>query len=202
MFFFFALVQHVQPLCLQWSLAQLFPATWVGGISQWSVFISLMSMVNLHLQNKVVGDKGISEIKSKQQNPCSNCMHQPVMSWNNACSTCMHKPVSCMHQPVMSQANACTYCMGSKVSSLSRIYLYSSYFVFGILFWFCRLQSQVWIFAEKQLLPTTRRHVASSYTNKDKVKSLLIFLSYALILQSVVKSDSRHIGSNFGHLFY
>jgi len=180
MFFFFALVQHVQPLCLQWSLAQLFPATWVGGISQWSVFISLMSMVNLHLQNKVVGDKGISEIKSKQQNPCSNCMHQPVMS----------------------QANACTYCMGSKVSSLSRIYLYSSYFVFGILFWFCRLQSQVWIFAEKQLLPTTRRHVASGYTNKDKVKSLLIFLSYALILQSVVRSDSRHIGSNFRHLFY
>jgi hypothetical protein len=27
-----------------------------------------------------------------------------------------------------SQANACRYCMGSKVSSLSQIYLYSSYF--------------------------------------------------------------------------
>ncbi len=38
----------------------------------------------------------------------------------------------CMHQPVTSRADhmvaACTYCMGSKVSSLSRIYLYSSYF--------------------------------------------------------------------------
>jgi hypothetical protein len=33
-----------------------------------------------------------------------------------------------MHWPVMSQANTCTYCMGSLVSSLSRIYLYSSYF--------------------------------------------------------------------------
>ncbi len=104
-FCFFALVQHVQPLCLQWSLAQLFPEARVGGISQWSVFLSLMSMVNLHLQHNVVGDKGISEIKSKQQNPCSNCLHRPVMSWNNACSTCMHKPVSCMHQPLMSQAD-------------------------------------------------------------------------------------------------
>jgi hypothetical protein len=33
-----------------------------------------------------------------------------------------------MLQPVMSQADACTYCMRSKVSSLSPIYLYSSYF--------------------------------------------------------------------------
>jgi hypothetical protein len=74
---------------------------------------------------KVAGDKGISETKSKQQ---SNCMHQPVTSWGNACSTCMDKPVRCMHWPVMSQADACTYCMGSKVSSLSLIYLYSSYF--------------------------------------------------------------------------
>ena len=29
---------------------------------------------------KVGGDKGISETKSKQQSPCSNCMHRPVMS--------------------------------------------------------------------------------------------------------------------------
>jgi len=29
---------------------------------------------------KVAGDKGISEMKSKQQSPCSNCMHQPVTS--------------------------------------------------------------------------------------------------------------------------
>jgi hypothetical protein len=30
---------------------------------------------------KVAGDKGISEEKSKQQSPCSNCMHQLMMSW-------------------------------------------------------------------------------------------------------------------------
>jgi hypothetical protein len=81
---------------------------------------------------------GISEMKSKQQRPCSNCIHQPVMSWENACSTCMHKPLSCMHRPVMSQDNACTYCMGSKVSSLSWIYLNSSYFdgpVFSLFSW-------------------------------------------------------------------
>jgi hypothetical protein len=77
---------------------------------------------------KVAGDKDISETKSKQQSPCSNCMHRPVMSWGNASCTCIHKPVRCMHRPVMSQADTCTYCMGSKVSSLSRIYLYSSYF--------------------------------------------------------------------------
>ncbi len=28
--------------------------------------------------SKVSGDKGISETKSKQQSPCSNCMHWPV----------------------------------------------------------------------------------------------------------------------------
>jgi hypothetical protein len=77
---------------------------------------------------KVAGDNGISDTKSKQQSPCSNCMHQPVTSWGNAHSTCTHKPVRCMHWPVTLQANACTYCMGSKVSSLSRICLYSSYF--------------------------------------------------------------------------
>ena len=77
---------------------------------------------------KVAGDNSISEAKSKQQSPCSNRMHQPVMSWGNACSTCTHKPVRCMHWPVTSQANACTYCTGSKVSSLPRIYLYSSFF--------------------------------------------------------------------------
>jgi hypothetical protein len=79
---------------------------------------------------KVAGDKGISETKLKQQSPCSNCMHRPVMSWGNASSTCMHKPVRWMHRPVTSQADACIYCMGSKVSSLSQIYLYSIYFGF------------------------------------------------------------------------
>ncbi len=64
---------------------------------------------------KVAVGKGISKTKSKQQSPCSKCMHQPAMSWGNACSMCMHRPVMCMHQPVMSQADACTYCMGSKV---------------------------------------------------------------------------------------
>ncbi len=93
---------------------------------------------------KVAGDKGISETKSKQPSPCSNCMHQPVMSWGSTCmhkpvrcmhqpvmswgSTCMHKPVRCMHQPVMSQANARSYCKGSVVLILSQIYLYSSDF--------------------------------------------------------------------------
>jgi hypothetical protein len=42
-----------------------------------------------------------------------------------------------MHRPVMSRADhmvaACTYCMESQVSSLSRIYLYSSYFVIDVL---------------------------------------------------------------------
>ncbi len=40
---------------------------------------------------KVAGDKGISETKSKQQNPSSICMHRPVTPWGKACSTCMHK---------------------------------------------------------------------------------------------------------------
>ncbi len=80
------------------------------------------------MKSKVAGGKGISETKSKQQSPCSNCMHRPVMSLGNAFSTYMHWPVACMHQPVMSQANACPYCMGSKVSSLSQIYLYTRYF--------------------------------------------------------------------------
>jgi hypothetical protein len=93
-----------------------------------------MSMNISLISFKVAGGKGISETKSKQQSPCSNCMHQPVMPWGNACSTCMHWPVMCMHWPVMSQANACTYCMGSKVPSLSRIYLYSSYFGLVYLF--------------------------------------------------------------------
>ncbi len=79
-------------------------------------------------QTKVAGDKGISETKSKQHSPCSNCIPWPVTSWGSACSSCMHKPERCIHRPVMSQANICTYCMGSKVSSLSRIYLHSSYF--------------------------------------------------------------------------
>jgi hypothetical protein len=77
---------------------------------------------------KVTGDKGISEMKSKQWSPCSKHMHWPVKSLGNACSTCMHKPVRCMPWPVMSQADEWTYCMGSKVSSLCQIYLYSSYF--------------------------------------------------------------------------
>jgi hypothetical protein len=86
--------------------------------SKYSTYIRCLMVVNM-VPAKVAGDKGISETKSKQQSPCSNCMHQPVTSWGN---------VRCMHWPVMSQANACTYCLGSKVSSLSQTYLYSSYF--------------------------------------------------------------------------
>jgi hypothetical protein len=51
--------------------------------------------------------------------------YQIVTSWSDACGTYMHHPET-------SQADhevaACTYCMGTKVSSLSLIYLYSSYF--------------------------------------------------------------------------
>jgi hypothetical protein len=43
-------------------------------------------------------------------------MHQPVTSWCAVTSWADHMVV------------ACTYCMRSKVSSLSQIYLYSSYF--------------------------------------------------------------------------
>jgi len=34
----FALVQQVVPLCLQWPLAQLFPATWTGSMLSLSFF--------------------------------------------------------------------------------------------------------------------------------------------------------------------
>jgi hypothetical protein len=81
------------------------------------------------------GDKGISVMKSKQQSPCSNCMHRLAMPWDNACSACMHKPVRCMHWPVTSQAEACTYRMGCKVSSSSQIYLYSIYFGWSVCPW-------------------------------------------------------------------
>jgi len=59
-----------------------------------------MSMFRAIISAKVARVKGISEMKSKQQSPCSNCMHWPLMPWGNACSTCMHKPVRCMHLPV------------------------------------------------------------------------------------------------------
>jgi hypothetical protein len=62
-----------------------------------------------------------------------------------------------MHKPVMSQADACTYCIGSKVSSLSRIYLYSSYFcieagnneqrlgiiIISVVFWFMLRKAEI-----------------------------------------------------------
>jgi len=92
------------------------------------------------LQLKVAGDKGISKTKSKQQSPCHNCMHWPVMSWGNACSTCMHKPVRCMHWPVMSEADACSYCMGSVVLIWLQIYLYPSYF--GSSLFYCRVSNK------------------------------------------------------------
>jgi len=36
----FALVQHVVPLCLQWSLAQLLPAAREGSTGRYSVYLS------------------------------------------------------------------------------------------------------------------------------------------------------------------
>ncbi len=65
-----------------------------------STFVRLfMSNKKTHSEtdDKVAGDKGISNTKSKQQSPCSNFMHRPVTSWGNACSTCIHKPERCMH---------------------------------------------------------------------------------------------------------
>jgi hypothetical protein len=67
--------------------------------------------------------KGISETKSKQQTPCSNCMHQPVMSLANACTSQAYACIFCMHCPMTSQADSCSYCMGSVVLILSWIYL-------------------------------------------------------------------------------
>ncbi len=112
----------VRPLC-----SKVMPVFYLTGLSICAHFY-ICGKVPLNC--KVVGDKGTSKMKSKQQRPCTNCMHWPVTSWGNACCTwmhkpvrCIHQPVRCMHHPVMSQADACTYCMESKVSSLSRIYL-------------------------------------------------------------------------------
>jgi hypothetical protein len=96
--------------CAWQTAASLFPFSWV-------TFLFIFHNRALVLQSS--WSKGISEMKLKQQSPCSNCMHRPVTSWGN----------TWMHLPVTSQADACTYCMGSKVSSFSRIYLYTSYFV-------------------------------------------------------------------------
>ncbi len=76
------------------------------------------------LASKVAGDKGISEVKSKQQSPCSNCMHRHVMSQVNACTSQAYACMYCMNCPMMSQANSCSYCMGSVVLISSWIFLY------------------------------------------------------------------------------
>ncbi len=94
----------------------------------------------------------ISETKSKEQNPSSNCMHQPVTSWSNARSTSMHLPVMCMHRPVLSQADARIYCMGSKVSSLSQMYLYSSYFAIKQSIFL------IWCLWQKLIAPLCSKH--------------------------------------------
>jgi hypothetical protein len=41
----FVSVDNVAPLCLQWTLAQLFFAAWPGGTGQCSIYLSQMSMV-------------------------------------------------------------------------------------------------------------------------------------------------------------
>ncbi len=48
---FFALVQHVAPLCLQWLLAQLFHAAWPGSMGHSSVYLSLMTMYEKDYKN-------------------------------------------------------------------------------------------------------------------------------------------------------
>jgi hypothetical protein len=40
----FTLVEQVVPLCLQQPLAQVFPASWAGGMGQCSVYLPEMSM--------------------------------------------------------------------------------------------------------------------------------------------------------------
>ncbi len=73
------------------------------------------------------GDKGISQTKSKQQSPCSNCMHRPVTSWGNACSTSMHKLVRCTHQ--LDVTGRCMHLLhGIQIFKFVLDIPYSSYF--------------------------------------------------------------------------
>jgi len=72
---------------------------------------------------KSAGDKGISVMRLKHQNPCSKCMHWPVISQADACTSQAYAWIYCMHCPMMSQANACSYCMGSVVLISFWIYL-------------------------------------------------------------------------------
>ncbi len=68
--------------------------------------------------------KGISEMKLKQQSPCSNCTHRPVMSHAIACTSQAYACINCMLCCMTSQADACSYCMGSVVLISSWICLY------------------------------------------------------------------------------
>jgi hypothetical protein len=184
--------------------------------------------MNLQL-HKVAGDKGISEMKSKQQSPCSYCMHRPVMSWGNACSTCMHWPVHasacacislcmhqpvhasacacislCMHQPVMSQADEWTYCMGSKVSSLSQIYLYSSYFnnytwkqhIFRNLWKKFPYSSRLLEFGGK------RRKKKNIFFDRNKKKFLFwTVIEYQFMRRHIKRTDQLSMGRCYKTLF-
>jgi hypothetical protein len=47
--------------------------------------------------------KGISEMRLKHQNPCSKCMHWPVISQADACTSQAYEWIYCMHCPMMSQ---------------------------------------------------------------------------------------------------
>ncbi len=44
-FVYNALVQHVAPLCLQWPLAQLFPAAWAVSMSQSSAYLYVYAKI-------------------------------------------------------------------------------------------------------------------------------------------------------------
>jgi hypothetical protein len=67
--YFFALVQHVAPLCLQWLLAQLFPAAWTGSMAVWasaqSIFIRCLCKNQTKLKNQETLPEGE---RSVQQN--------------------------------------------------------------------------------------------------------------------------------------
>jgi len=67
-------------------------------------------------------------MKSKQQSPCSKCMHWPVTSQADACTSQAYTCMYCMHCPMTSQADACSYCMGSVVWFCLRYTFISSYF--------------------------------------------------------------------------
>jgi hypothetical protein len=63
-------------------------------------------------------------MKSMQQSPFSNCMHQPVTSQADARNSQTYACMYFMLCPMMSQADACRYYMVFVVLISHQIYLY------------------------------------------------------------------------------